>query len=61
MHSVCVWIVEESFLRDAATAHPKAANPLAIWIARLRAPVGDAVPTRTGVPIAAEGSRGEYD
>jgi len=34
---VCVRIIKESFLRDAATAYPKAAKYLAVWIASVRA------------------------
>lgn len=30
-------IIKESFLRDAATAYPKAAKYLAVWIATVRA------------------------
>ena len=35
--SVCVRIVKEEFLRDAAEAYPKAAGYLAAWIRTVRA------------------------
>ncbi len=37
IHYVCVRIIKESFLRDAAAAYPKAAKYLTIWIATVRA------------------------
>lgn len=34
---MCVRIIKESFLPDAATAYPKAAKYLAVWLATVRA------------------------
>lgn len=36
-HSVCVRIIKESFLRDAAESHPKAARYLAAWTMTVKA------------------------
>jgi mRNA interferase HigB len=37
IHPVCVRIIKEGFIRDAAMAYPKAAKYLTIWIATVRA------------------------
>lgn len=37
IHSVCVRIIKEKFLRDAAEAYPKAARYLTAWVRVLRA------------------------
>jgi mRNA interferase HigB len=37
IHSVCVRIIKESYLRDAAEAYPKAAKYLTVWMATVRA------------------------
>jgi mRNA interferase HigB len=37
IHYVCVRIVKEKFLRDAAGQHPKAAKYLAAWVKLVRA------------------------
>ncbi len=36
IHSVCVRIVKEKFLRDAAEQYPKAARYLAAWVKTVR-------------------------
>ncbi len=37
IHSVCVRIVKEKFLRDAAEQYPKAAKYLSAWVRTVRA------------------------
>ena len=37
IHSVCVRIIKEKFLRDAAVQYPKAARYLTVWIRTVRA------------------------
>lgn len=53
IHSVCVRIIKEKFLRDSAEQYPKAARYLAAWVKTVRAATWrNLTEVRTGYPSA---------